>query len=96
MQYHRERHVQSQYYPWSMEFMEAGKKRLTRDTTREADGDEVAGLRKEVRDLKKVVANQALERRLLKKNVIGDGERTNEALRNRETRDLNSPCLQLG
>ena len=65
--------AQSQYYSWSKEFMEAGKKRLAGDTLREANTDEVKGLRKEARDLKEVVAEQALELRLLKKSMTGDG-----------------------
>ena len=65
--------AQSQYYSWSKEFMEAGKKRLTGDTMREANTDEVKELRKEARDLKEVVAEQALELRLLKKSMTGDG-----------------------
>ena len=60
--------AQSQYYSWSKEFMEAGKKRLTGDTMREANTDEVKGLRKETRDLKEVVAEQALELRCLAPN----------------------------
>ena len=47
--------AQSQYYSWSKEFMEAGKKRLAVDTMREANTDEVKGLLKEARDLKEVV-----------------------------------------
>ena len=65
--------AQSQSYSWSKEFMEAGKKRLAGDTMREATSDEVKGLRKEARDLKEVVAEQALELRLLKKSMTGDG-----------------------
>ena len=56
------------------DFMEAGKKRLAGDTARAATTDEVKALRREVRDLKEVVAEQTLELRLLKKNVTGDGE----------------------
>lgn len=48
--------AQSQYYSWSKEFMEAGKKRLAGGTAREANTDEVKGLRREARDLKEVVA----------------------------------------
>nr|WP_085979651.1 IS3 family transposase [Roseibium sp. TrichSKD4] len=59
--------AQSQYYSWSKDFMEAGKKRLAGDAAREASSDEVKSLRKETRDLKEVVAEQALELRLLKK-----------------------------
>lgn len=64
---------QSQYYSWSKEFMEAGRKRLAGDTAREANTGEVQNLRRESRDLKEVVAEQALELRLLKKSMIGDG-----------------------
>ena len=66
--------AQSQYYSWSKEFMDAGRKRLVGDTAREANTGEVQGLRREARDLKEVVAEQALELRLLKKSMIGDGE----------------------
>ena len=41
---------------------------------REANIGEVQGLRREARDLKEVVAKQALELRLVKKSMIGDGE----------------------
>lgn len=54
--------------------MEAGKRRLARDTSRAANSDEVRDLRREARDLKEVVAEQMLEVRLLKKSMIGDGE----------------------
>ena len=64
------------YYSWSKEFLEAGKKRLAGDTTREANTGEVKALRREARDLKEVVAEQALELRLLKKSMIADGEDT--------------------
>lgn len=47
--------------------MEAGKKRLAGDTAREANTGEVKDLRPEARDLKEVVAEQALELRLLKR-----------------------------
>jgi len=65
---------QGMYYSWSKEFLEAGKKRLAGDTTRQANSDEVKDLRRQARDLKEVVAEQALELRLLKKSMIGDGE----------------------
>ena len=38
------------YYRWSKEFLEAGKKRLLGDTTREATSTEVADVRKDVAD----------------------------------------------
>ena len=63
----RERIADSLYYKWSKEFLDAGKKRLTGDTSRAATTDEVRDLRREARELKEVVAEQALELRLLKK-----------------------------
>ena len=69
----REGIAQSLYYSWSKEFLEAGKKRLAGDTAREASTGEVKDLRREARDLKEVVAEQALEIRLLKKSMTGDG-----------------------
>lgn len=59
------------YYRWSKDFIEAGKKRLNGDTEREANTDEVKGLRQESRDLKLVVAEQTLEIRVLKKSLRG-------------------------
>ena len=69
----REGIAQSLYYKWSKEFLEAGKKRLAGDTARAATSDEVKNLRREAQGLKEVVAEQALELRLLKKSMIGDG-----------------------
>ena len=69
----REGIVQNLYYRWSKEFLEAGKRRLAGDTARAATTDEVKQLRREAQDLKEVVAEQALELRLLKKSMIGDG-----------------------
>jgi transposase len=70
----REGIVESLYYSWSKEFLEAGKKRLAGDTMRAATTDEVMELRREAHDLKEVVAEQTLELRLLKKSMLGDGE----------------------
>ena len=70
----REGIAQSLYYSWSKEFLEAGKKRLAGDTARAATSAEVKDLRREARDLKEVVAEQALELRLLKKSMIVDGD----------------------
>ena len=70
----REGIAQSLYYSWSKEFLEAGKKRLAGDTARAATSSEVKDLRREARDLKEVVAEQALELRLLKKSMIADGD----------------------
>jgi transposase len=69
----REGIAESLYYSWSKEFLEAGKRRLAGDTVRAATSDEVKTLRREAQELKEVVAEQALELRLLKKSMIGDG-----------------------
>ena len=83
----REGIAESMYYSWSKEFLEASKRRLAGDTARAATTDEVKQLRQEAQDLKEVVAEQALELRLLKKSTIGDGKTKHEAPRNREARD---------
>jgi transposase len=70
----REAIAESLYYAWSKEFLEAGKRRLAGDTARAATSDEVKALRQEARALKEVVAEQTLELRLLKKNMIADGD----------------------
>ncbi len=69
----REGIAQSLYYVWSKEFLEAGKRRLAGDTARAATSDEVKDLRRESMALKEVVAEQALELRILKKSMIADG-----------------------
>ena len=38
--------AESVFYKWNKEFLEAGKKRLAGDTTREATSDEVSGAAK--------------------------------------------------
>ena len=58
---------------WSKEFLEAGKRRRAGATARAATSSEVTDLRREARQLKEVVAEQALELRLLKTNLIADG-----------------------
>jgi transposase len=64
---------QAQFYRWNKEFMEAGKKRLAGDTTREATSDEVAQLRKENQLLKETVADLVLRYDIVKKslNILG-------------------------
>jgi len=57
------------YYRWSKEFLEAGKKRLLGDTTREATAPEVKTLRDENARLKQVLAETVLENRFLKKSL---------------------------
>jgi len=64
----------NQYYRWSKDFLEAGRKRLAGDIEREANSDEVKDLKEESRQLKEALAEVMLENRLLKKSVIGDGE----------------------
>jgi transposase len=54
-------------YGWSKEFLEAGEKRLSGDTSRAATTDEMRDLRRETGTLKEVVADLVLENRLLKK-----------------------------
>ena len=66
----REGIAESLYYSWSKEFLEAGKKRLSGDTARQASSGEVKDLRREMRDLKEVLAEQVLENRLLKKREL--------------------------
>ena len=70
----REGIAESLYYSWSKEFLEAGKRRLAGDTARAATSSEVKDLRQEAKALKEVVAEQALELRLLKKSMIADGD----------------------
>jgi len=69
----REGIAESLYYNWSKEFLEAGKKRLSGDTARQATSGEVTGLKRETRDLKEALAETMLENRLLKKSMIADG-----------------------
>src|SRR3984893_9797442 len=70
----REGIAESLYYTWSKDFLEAGKRRLAGDTARAATSGEVKDLRREARALKEVVAEQALDVRLLKNSMIAGGE----------------------
>ena len=71
----REGIAESLYYAWSKEFLEAGKRRLAGDTARAATtGEVMKALRQEARSLKEVVAEQALELRLLEKSMTGAGD----------------------
>jgi transposase len=60
---------QAQFYRWNKQFLEAGKKRLAGDTTREATTDEVAELRKENQRLKEMVADLMLRYDIVKKSL---------------------------
>ena len=59
------------YYRWSKDFLEAGKKRLSGDTVREANTDEVVDLKKENANLKQAVAELYLRNDWLKKSLTG-------------------------
>jgi transposase len=61
------------YYRWSKDFLEAGKRRLAGDTVREANTDEVSGLKQENKDLKQAVAELYLRNDWLKKSLTGQG-----------------------
>ena len=70
----REGIASSQYYGWSKEFLEAGKRRLAGDTARAATSDEVKSLRREASALREAVADLTLENRLLKKSMTAGGD----------------------
>ena len=61
----------NQYYRWSKDFLEAGKKRLQGDALRGANSNEVSELKKENDHLKQLVAEIALKNRVLKKSLNG-------------------------
>lgn len=58
-----------QFYKWNKGFLEAGKKRLSGDTTREATSDEVVALKKENQRLKEMVADLVLRYDIVKKSL---------------------------
>lgn len=60
---------QPTYYKWNKEFIEAGKKRLSGDDTREATSDEVKGLRKENSMLKESLADLVIRYDIVKKSL---------------------------
>lgn len=60
---------ESTFYKWNKEFIEAGKKRLSGDTTREATSDEVALLREENRKLKETVADLVIRYDIIKNSL---------------------------
>ena len=62
---------QNTYFKWSKDFMEAGKRRLSGDTTREATRDEVSELKKRNDEIKQELANLYLENQGLKKSLNG-------------------------
>ena len=62
---------QNLYYKWSKEFLEAGKQRHAGSTNRQATSDEVKDLRREMDQLKLLVAELSLKNRVLKKSLLG-------------------------
>jgi transposase len=61
---------QAQFYRWNKEFLEAGRKRLAGDTTREATSSEVDDLRKENQKLKELLADIMFRHDIVKKAWI--------------------------
>lgn len=59
------------YFKWSKDFIEAGKRRLSGDALREANREEVSELRKSVDELQKTVGKLYVEREDLKKTLSG-------------------------
>jgi transposase len=59
------------YFKWSKEFIEAGKRRLSGDTLREATRDEVSELRKMNDLLKRELGELYVENKELKKTLTG-------------------------
>ena len=59
------------YYKWSKAFLEAGKRQLSGDTSREANREQVSDLRSENEQLKQLVAELSLKNRRLKKSLNG-------------------------
>ena len=60
---------ESMFYKWNKEFLEAGKKRLAGDTSREATSEEVAELRRENQKLKETVADLVIRYDIVKKSL---------------------------
>ena len=58
------------YYAWLLDFMEAGKEKLARDTVRDATKLEVAELKRQNESLKQLVADLSLKVHILKKTEI--------------------------
>lgn len=69
----------NQYYTWSKEFLEAGKRRLMGDTVREATSGEVTALRRENIQLKGLVADLSLANHALKKSHLGLSDEPEES-----------------
>jgi transposase len=59
------------YFKWSKDFIEAGKRRLSGDVLREANREEVTELRKSVDELERTIGKLYVERENLKKTLHG-------------------------
>jgi len=64
----------STYYAWLKDFMEAGKERLTRETTRDTTRTEIQEMKRENARLKTLVAELSLQVHMLKKTAAPDLE----------------------
>jgi len=64
----------STYYAWLKDFMEAGKERLTRDTTRDTTRTEIQEIKCENARLKTLVAELSLQVHVLKKTAAPELE----------------------
>lgn len=62
---------ENNYYNWSKDFLEAGKKRLSGDTERNASTSEVKDLQEENTELKDLVAELSIQVKVLKKSLRG-------------------------
>ena len=59
------------YFKWSKDFIEAGKRRLSGDTVREANSTEVQDLKHQNDSLKRELAELYLENKVIKKSLSG-------------------------
>ena len=73
------------YYKWSRSFLDSGKNGLTRDVQRDATSDEVRRLKEENDQLKKAVAEGALEVQKLKKVWVCNATKVCPNETNRQT-----------
>jgi transposase len=64
----------STYYAWLKDFMEAGKERLTRDSTRDTTRTEIQEIKRENARLKTLVAELSLQVHVLKKTAAPELE----------------------
>ena len=67
----REGIVENNYYRWSKDFLDAGKRRLKGDSLREANSSEVKDLKMENAHLKQLAADLLMNNDVLKKSLNG-------------------------